>query len=144
MSNLMELINKLEGENIALKAQVQYLTGFGIHALTRRVQRLIESCTYKAGTGWKATQKGGVVVVQHWQEIECCTTGKVGVQKGRKLFISQYMTDGEILRTLFLSVKLFEEHEVNECFKVDGERFLNPHPEGGRPEPHYPHAGKYD
>lgn len=97
------------------------------HAATKRV-------TYKPNSGFRVLVKAGLVFVQHYQRIPCSKTGEVCVQKGRKFVISDHATDGEILRTLFLAVKLFEEHEINEQFCVDGQRFLNPHPEGARPD----------
>lgn len=54
--------------------------------------------------------------------------------RGRKWYISMFMTEDEIFRTCLLAVRIFEEHEVYERFRVDGRRFLDPHPEGARVE----------
>jgi hypothetical protein len=100
--------------------------------LYNRVERLLDRVEYKSGE-WVLTHNGECVFIQHTQPVVCINSGNREWQRGRKFYISPYMTDEEILRTAFLSVKLFEEHEINENFLVDGERFLNPHPEGPRP-----------
>ena len=100
--------------------------------LADRIRLLVKRVRYKHGSGWHVIEKDGVVLLQHYQHIACTQTGEDSEQKGRKFYISPHMTDEEVLRTCYLSVKLFEEHEINETFEVDGDRFLNPHPEGGR------------
>lgn len=101
-----------------------------------RLLGLIRRVNYRGYTGehscFLASFKGHSLFVQHRQYLRCPHTGGREWRKGRKFYISPHMTDGEILRTLYLYVKLFEEHELNEHFKVDGELFLNPHPEGAR------------
>lgn len=98
-----------------------------VEALTKRIQ-------YKRRTDFRVFIKNDLVFIQHIQYIACTSSGRLDWQGGRKFVISPFATDGEILRTCFLAVKLFEEHEINETFLVDGERFLNPHPEGAREE----------
>lgn len=99
-----------------------------------RVRKLLLKTTYKPNTGWTVQSKGSCVFLQHRQKVACVNSGEIEYQKGRKFYISPHMTDQEIFRTMYLAIKLFEEHEINENFKVDGERFLNPHPEGARAE----------
>lgn len=97
-----------------------------------RTQKLLNRVDYPKG-GFVYSFKGECMFIQHSQIVNCINSNKMESQRGRKFYISEHMTDGEILRTAFLAVKLFEEHEINETFLVDGERFLNPHPEGARP-----------
>lgn len=101
--------------------------------LEYRLRVLIDRTSYKPDTGFRVTIKGECVFVQHWQKVSDCKTGQPSFQKGRKFYVSPHMTDGEIVRTLALAVKLFEEHEANEWLRFDGQRVLNPHPEGARP-----------
>lgn len=99
-----------------------------------RVREIQMRITYKPGTGFYIDEKEGLVFIQHWQLLpDCKMDGYRTEQRGRKFYISPYMTDEEIVRTFALAVKVFEEHEANEWLKLDGERVLNPHPEGPRP-----------
>lgn len=98
-----------------------------------RLGHLFERMEYKENTGFLRPMKNELQFIQHWQQIPCTTTGEVSIQRGRKFYISEHMTDGEIIRTCRLAILSFEEHEVNELFKLDGDRVLNPHPEGPRP-----------
>jgi len=54
------------------------------------------------------------------------------LQSGRKRYVSKYATEQGIFRTCLLAVQTFEHHELLERVRVDGKRFLTPHPEGMR------------
>ena len=97
------------------------------------VREIIKNIQYKPNSGFTAHIKGECVFIQHWQVLRCTKTSKLCMHKGRKFYISPYMTNEEIIRTLRLAVVTFEEHEVNENLRYKGERVLNPHPEGPRP-----------
>ncbi len=47
--------------------------------------------------------------------------------KGRKWYMSPFMTDGEILQTIFKAIMTFEEHEIRENFTYKGRRIFGPH-----------------
>lgn len=47
--------------------------------------------------------------------------------KGRKWYISPYMTDGEILQTIFKAILTYDEHEIREKFLFKGKRIFGPH-----------------
>lgn len=49
------------------------------------------------------------------------------VWKGRKWYLSEHMTDDEIVKTAYLAFRTCVEHEVLESFKVDGAPIFNPH-----------------
>lgn len=57
----------------------------------------------------------------------CTKTGSVEVWSGRKWYLSQYMTDDEIVKTAYCAFKAAVEHEIMEGFKVDGIILFNPH-----------------
>jgi hypothetical protein len=76
----------------------------------------------------------GGAFIQYAKETPCSQTGQRTTQRGRKWYISRFMTEDEIFRTCLLAVRVFEEHEVYERFRVDGRRYLGPHPEGQRVE----------
>lgn len=46
---------------------------------------------------------------------------------GRKWYLSDYMTDDEVIKTAYCAVKAAVEHEVMEGFKVDNIVLFNPH-----------------
>lgn len=103
-------------------------------ALENRLMLTLRETEYKPDTGFQIVVKGRCVFVKHWQVLPDCHTGELTVQEGRKFYVSEHMTDEEILRTMLLAIHVFEEHEANECFRYRGERVLNPHPEGPRPD----------
>ena len=57
----------------------------------------------------------------------CTKTGMVETWKGRKWYLSEFMTDDEVIKTAFAAFKAAVEHEVFEGFKVDGKVLFNPH-----------------
>lgn len=54
-------------------------------------------------------------------------TGKIEYWKGRKWYLSEFMTDDEIIKTVYLAFETCVKHEVLESFKVDGIILFNPH-----------------
>lgn len=57
----------------------------------------------------------------------CAVTGKVEHQPCRKWFLSQHMTEGELVQTAFAAALQAEEHECREFFMYAGHRIMNPH-----------------
>jgi hypothetical protein len=46
---------------------------------------------------------------------------------GRKWYLSEFMTDDEVIKTCYGAFKMCVEHEIMESFKVDGKILFNPH-----------------
>jgi len=67
------------------------------------------------------------VYIQAIYESPCQKTGEVSEWKGRKHYLSDYMTDDEVVKTAYVAVKMAVEHEVMEGFKFDGKTVFNPH-----------------
>lgn len=57
----------------------------------------------------------------------CTDTGIVNEWSGRKWYLSDYMTDDEIVKTAWCAFETCVKHEVMESFKVDNVRLFNPH-----------------
>lgn len=57
----------------------------------------------------------------------CNKEAKVQEWHGRKFYLSDYMTDDEIIKTSYSAFKTAVEHEVMEAFTVDGIVLFNPH-----------------
>lgn len=91
-------------------------------------QNLVGQIGYKPG--WKLTAHktlGGAFYLQVRFESEDPGTRVVGEQSGRKWFLSEHMTDGEVVQTALMAVLAAEEHEAREFFKFQGEAIFGPH-----------------
>jgi hypothetical protein len=54
-------------------------------------------------------------------------TGAPMAWKGRKWLMSEHMTDGEIVQTVFLATLTAIEHEIRETFTFRGAAVFDPH-----------------
>ena len=100
-----------------------------------RTRNIVNDIDHKPHTGFRVLRdERGLVFLQHVQFVVDCNDPEAGEteQRGRKFYISTYMTDEEVVRTCLLSIKVFEHHEAHEWFRYKGDRYLNPHPEGAR------------
>jgi len=70
---------------------------------------------------------GKLLFLQHYQHVLDVKTGEAIVQRGRKWYISPYMTASEVVQTALLAVKQFEEHEIRENFFYHNKRVFGPH-----------------
>jgi hypothetical protein len=82
--------------------------------------------------GWKALFRYDTRGFWYHQVMDECPTCNVTGQTmdawyGRKWLISEHMTDGEIVQTVFLAVQVAMEHETRELFKYKGQAILDPH-----------------
>ena len=48
-------------------------------------------------------------------------------QRGRKWYMSQYMSEDEVVRTVFKAIMTAEEHEIREEFTYNNKRIFGPH-----------------
>lgn len=69
----------------------------------------------------------GRIYLQAHYTSTCTKTGKEGEWTGRKNYLSDYMTDDEIIKTAYVTFKQAVEHEIMEGFKVDDIILFNPH-----------------
>lgn len=60
-------------------------------------------------------------------DAPCSKSGEMSTWKGRKWYLSSYMTAGEIVNTAFCALEAAVKHEILEGFKVDGKPVFNPH-----------------
>lgn len=95
----------------------------------KRIKALVDRVTYREDytfiVGLTEGMRYPYVQISHYRPD--AITGKMGMGKGGKAYISQWATDSEIFQTLFGLAKAYEEHEVREFFHVDGERVFGPH-----------------
>lgn len=71
--------------------------------------------------------KTGRIFIQCSYEAPCTISKEVKTWKGRKWYLSDYMTEDEIVKTCYVAFKMTIEHEIMEGFKMDGKRVFNPH-----------------
>jgi hypothetical protein len=57
----------------------------------------------------------------------CTKTGKVEEWSGRKWYLSEHMTNDEVIKTAYAAFETAIRHEIMEGFKVDGKILFNPH-----------------
>lgn len=69
----------------------------------------------------------GRVFIQVTYMAPCTKTGTLQEFRGRKWYLSQYMTSDEIVKTAYCAFKMCVEHEIMEGFKVDNIIVFNPH-----------------
>ncbi len=70
---------------------------------------------------------GGRLFLQVFYEAPCTKTKKYDLWKGRKWYLSEFMTDDEIIKTAYAAFEAAVKHEIMEGFKVDGVILFNPH-----------------
>jgi hypothetical protein len=70
---------------------------------------------------------GQRVYLQIMYSAPCNKGGYTEEWKGRKWYLSEFMTDDEIIKTCYAAFQATINHEVMEGFKVDGIILFNPH-----------------
>lgn len=96
----------------------------------KRVRALVDDITYKDGyyliCQWDKTFGNRLYLqVQCWRPDTF--TGEHGWGYGGKAYLSEHMTDGEILRLAFSLFAKYEEHECREFYKYKGKALFGPH-----------------
>lgn len=71
--------------------------------------------------------KAGRVYIQLSYKAPCTKGQAKDEWKGRKWYLSQYMTDDEIIKTVYSAFEACVKHEIMEGFTVDGKVLFNPH-----------------
>lgn len=57
----------------------------------------------------------------------CTKTDKIEDWKGRKWYLSEHMTNDEIVKTAYCGFEAAVKHEIMEGFKIDDKILFNPH-----------------
>lgn len=69
----------------------------------------------------------GRVFIQCVYAAPCTVSNHLKEWHGRKWYLSDHMTEDEIVKTCFAAFKAAVEHEVMEGFLFEGQRVFNPH-----------------
>lgn len=75
----------------------------------------------------QTTKDVGRIFLQVIYKAPCTKTGDINEWSGRKYYLSDYMTDDEIVKTAYVAFESAIKHEIMEGFKVDGIILFNPH-----------------
>ncbi len=70
---------------------------------------------------------GGRIYLQVAYDAPCTKTGELAEWKGRKFYLSEFMTDDEIVKTAYTAFEMGVKHEIMEGFKYEGKIVFNPH-----------------
>jgi hypothetical protein len=70
---------------------------------------------------------GGRIYLQVDYEAPCTKTNNLESWKGRKWYLSEFMTDDEIVKTAYCAFQSAVTHEIMEGFKFDNVIVFNPH-----------------
>lgn len=73
------------------------------------------------------TEFNGRVYIQLEYNSSCNKDTNQDYWKGRKWYLSEYMTDDEIIKTCYAAFEACVKHEIMEGFEVDGKMLFNPH-----------------
>lgn len=71
--------------------------------------------------------RNGRLFIQIVYDAPCTKTGKTKEWHGRKWYLSEHMTDDEVIKTAYAAFEAAVKHEVMENFKVHGGVLFNPH-----------------
>ena len=91
------------------------------------IRNVLDLVRYKKDWVLHVRQDGQRLYLQ-WEFIgACAVSGVIQWHPCRKWYLSQHMTDGELVQTAFSAALQAEEHECREFFLYDGHRIMNPH-----------------
>lgn len=95
-----------------------------------QIQTIIDLVGYDKPT-WKVRllEKGDGFLVQYtfMEKDLTSSSSELEEQHCRKWYVSPYMTESEIVTTLYKAIVAAEMHEVNERFTYKGSRIFDPH-----------------
>jgi hypothetical protein len=95
--------------------------------LTNRITMNLLGTEFKIRVEGDNAYESGRIFIQIIFNAPCTKSGEIEEWHGRKWYLSEHMTDDEVVKTAYSAFKACVEHEVMECFKVDGVILFNPH-----------------
>lgn len=90
------------------------------------INTMLAEIDYKQHRFMVDTTDGGFFIRTRCEE-EDVRNGEITVQFGRRWFISENASRGDVVRTAFKAIMTWEEHEVREYFLYKGQRIFDPH-----------------
>lgn len=71
--------------------------------------------------------RNGRILIQIVYDAPCTKTGIISEWHGRKWYLSDHMTEDEVVKTCYAAYEAAVKHEIMESFKADGKVLFNPH-----------------
>lgn len=75
----------------------------------------------------KINPESGRIYIQTKYAAKCNKTDEYKVWYGSKYYLSEFMTNDEVIKKAYVACQQAVNHEVMEAFKVDGIILFNPH-----------------
>lgn len=95
--------------------------------ITKHITMSCFGCTFKLRVEKDNKFENGRIFLQVIYDAPCTKTGEIKEWHGRKWYLSEYMTDDEIVKTGFVAFEACVKHEVMEGYKYDNVIVFNPH-----------------
>jgi hypothetical protein len=95
--------------------------------LLNRVSAGLLGCNFQFVVKSDQAHNNGRLYIQCEYFSPCTHTGEKMLWKGRKWYLSEGMTDDEVIKTAYCAFEAAVKHEIMEGFKVDGTILFNPH-----------------
>lgn len=94
------------------------------------VVEILLNISYKPG--WVILDKvdakrGNARYIQLEVDGTCAVTGEPATWRSAKRYLSEFVTEQEVVGTVFGLIKDAEEHEMREVFRYKGRSIFNPH-----------------
>lgn len=99
----------------------------GIKQLLENVEMKVLGVPFRMRVEHDNKNPAGRVFLQVAYEAECSHSGEVKEWKGRKWYLSDHMTEDEVIKTGYAAFEAAVKHEVMEGYKVNGVILFNPH-----------------
>ena len=104
--------------------------GGGVRSQPKLALREVRAVLAKISFGdwrFRLAKKGGGWTLQVEFDAPDSDTRCVSAQRGRKFYVSPYMSESEIVEAAWLAVIRAVEHEARERFTYEGHRVKSPH-----------------
>lgn len=115
----LNIINLLRISTLLSRVSFRFI-GMKLTLITKYDQK-----AYENGRSAFRTEPRVYIQIVYWAPNH--GKGVKKMWKGRKWYLSEYMTDDEIIKTAYLAFRTCIEHEILESFLVDGKLLFNPH-----------------
>ncbi len=98
-----------------------------VQQIISRISFTIFGQELKIKVSYDNIHDNGRIYIQVVYDAPCTKTNTIETWKGRKWYLSEFMTTDEIVKTCYVAIESCVKHEVMESFKVDGKILFNPH-----------------